>query len=194
MTFRNWMAPALFTVSAVLGLAFLAMGTTAWAQDSGFELHAHGKITASDIGLPAYPGAQLYKDAHESDPTADLGFTFGDVHFRLLAVKYATRDSADKILDFYRKPLSRYGEVLECNHGKPVGRLQRTASGLTCDGGQGDQVHVYGNVNSSDDVELRAGTPHKFRIVGVNSPQDGQTRFGLVYVELPRDQSSNHSD
>ncbi|MFP5235574.1 MAG: hypothetical protein ACLGSD_06705 [Acidobacteriota bacterium] len=193
MTFSNRMVPC-FVAIVSFGLGSLAMGTTARAQDSGIELHAHGKISAADIGLPAYPGAKLFKDAHESDPTADLGFSFGDVHFRLLVAKYATGDAGNKVLDFYRKPLSRYGEVLECDHGKPVGRLQRTTSGLTCDSGQGEQGHLNVNGNSSDDVELRAGTPHKFRIVGIDSHTGGQTQFGLVYVELPRDTSSNHPD
>lgn len=193
MKHGNRIVPCVIALAS-LGLLAPATGTTAWAQDSGFELHAHGKITASDIGLPVYPGAQLFKDSDESDPTADLGFTFGDVHFRLLVARYSTGASAEKVLNFYRKPLSRYGEVLECDHGKPVGRLQRTASGLTCDSGQGHQGHVNADGNSSDDVELRAGTPQKFRIVGIESQQDGQTQFGLVYMELPKDQSSDHSD
>lgn len=193
MALRNRMVPCAFMLAASLGLVLLSMGTTARAQESGFELHAHGKITASDIGLPAYPGAWLFKE-HDNDSSADLGFTFGDTHFRLLVANYATGDSTEKVLNFYRKPLSRYGEVLECDHGKPVGRLQRTASGLTCDGGQGDKTQLYGNVNSSDDLELRAGTPHKFRIVGIDSHDSGQTHFGLVYVELPRDQGLNHPD
>lgn len=193
MPFRQRMLPRSLVFASSLGLALLSIGTNARAQDSGFEMHAHGKITARDIGLPAYPGAQLFKEK-ESDPTVDLGFTFGDTHFRILAAKYTSSDTSQRILDFYRKPLSRYGEVLECDHGKPVGKLQSTASGLTCDGGKGDKSQLYGNVDSSDDLELRAGTPHKFRIVGLSPQKDGQTHFGLVYVELPQDRSSNHSD
>jgi len=35
-------------------------------------------------------------------------------------------------LAFYRKPLSRYGEVLECDQSKPVGSHIVTRDGLTC--------------------------------------------------------------
>ncbi len=52
-----------------------------------------------------------------------MGYTFGDSQFRLIAANYATADSADQVLSFYRKPLSHYGEVLECNSGKPVGKV-----------------------------------------------------------------------
>jgi hypothetical protein len=41
--------------------------------------------------------------------------------FRLLVASYLTSDSPAKILEFYRKPLAHYGEVLECYKGKPVG-------------------------------------------------------------------------
>ena len=122
----------------------------------------------------------------------------GAFNFQLKVVKYVTLDSPDKVLAFYRKPLSRYGEVLECDHGKPVGTLTATRSGLTCSdqkGGKGDgktdgKIEINGTA-SSDDHELRAGSPRQFRIVAVehaqDKSQDKSTRFGLVYLELPKD-------
>ncbi len=59
----------------------------AFAQSSGrIELHANRNVTAASIGLPDYPGARSYQKA-SNDSTADLGFTFGDFHFRLLVSK-----------------------------------------------------------------------------------------------------------
>jgi len=44
-------------------------------------------------------------------------------------------------------------------------------------------------VNGSDsDHELRAGTPEQFRIVGVDSIENGKTKFGLVAAVLPKDE------
>jgi hypothetical protein len=166
----------------VLSAAILLVGSAVSSgQDSGVNLalHANSHTRAADIGLPTYPGATLYKE--DGDSGADLGLTAGDFHFSLLAVKYVTSDSASRVLAFYRKPLSRYGEVLECDQGKPVGALTVTRSGLTC----GEVEN--GDTNSSDDHEIRAGSPHQYRIVGIDDSHPGSTRFGLVYLELPKD-------
>ena len=174
--------PALAVV--ILFANFLFLGSAASVgQNSGVNLalHANSHASAADIGLPAYPGATLYKDT-DNDSGADLGLTLNDLHFSLLAVNYVTSDSPDKVLAFYRKPLSRYGEVLECDHGKPMGNLTVTRSGLTCG-------HVQVNTDSSTDREIRAGSPQKYRIVGIDASQPGSTRFGLVYLDLPKDSS-----
>jgi hypothetical protein len=177
-----------FSLPLCLALAaFVAGSAVCFAQDSDFNLNAHANshATAEKVGLPVYPGATIYKD--KDDSSADLGLAFNGFHFSLLAVKYVTGDSAGKVLEFYRKPLSHYGEVLECVHGKPVGERSRTSSGLTCSSEQGDHVQVNGSPDSSSDHELRAGTPLRFRIVGIDSTDGGNTRFGLVYLELPKD-------
>lgn len=179
----------------LLATAFAFASHSATGQNSGggVELHAKGDVTAADVGLPAYPGAALYKKPGADSSTVDMGFTFGDVHFRIVAAEYVSADSAARILDFYRKPMARYGEVLECDHGKPVGAEKATRGGLTCSDGQ-DQVQVNDGTNSSTDHELRAGTPHKFRIVGIGDKQDTSIHFGLVYVELPKDGDGKKSD
>ncbi len=172
--------PAVVLSAAVI----LFCGSAAsFAQDSdvNLALHANSHASAASVGLPVYPGATLYKDAGNNS-AADLGLTAGDFHFSLMAVNYLTSDSPAKVLAFYRKPLSRYGEVLECDQGKPVGALTVTRSGLTC-----GHEQVGGNTNSSTDHELRAGTLHQYRIVGIDEAHSGSTRFGLVYLELPKD-------
>jgi hypothetical protein len=176
----------LFSSVPLLAAVFLfSAGGTSRAQNSGVDLalHANSNASAVKIGLPAYPGAAFYKDA-DNDSAADLGLTINEFHFTLLAANYETGDSPEKVLSFYRKPLSRYGEVLECNQGSPTGSLKVTRSGLTCGQGQGN-----GNTNSSTGHELRAGSPNQFRIVGIDESHPGATRFGLVYLELPKESS-----
>ena len=172
---------------AFLGALLLA-GIRAHSQNSGggFELHVNGNITASDVGLPVYPGSKLFKNP-DNDQAIDMGFTLGDTHFRLVAANYLSNDSPAQIFDFYRQPLERYGDVLECDHGKPVGALKVARSGLTCSTQSKGHVSVQGNVDSSDDRELRAGTPEKIHIVGIGEKQGNGIHFGLVYVELPKD-------
>ena len=160
------------------------------AQNSSLDvdLHANSHATAQQIGLPVYPGATLSKDK-DNDAAADLGLIFNSFHFSLQVVKYATTSSPQQVLDFYRKPLSRYGEVLECDHGKPVGPLTVTRSGLTCSTKNG-HADVKAT-NDADGHELRAGTPLRYRIVGIDSTEPGKTRFALVSLELPKDSGSD---
>jgi hypothetical protein len=77
-------------------------------------------------------------------------------------------------------PLARYGDVLECDHGKPVGALKVARSGLTCSNKQDGHVQVQGNVDLSSDHDLRAGTPQKVHIVGIGERQGSGIHFGLV--------------
>jgi len=180
--------------AASLGAVILAGCISCPAQDSGFnlDLHANSNVTAKDIGLPVYPGATPWKDK-DNDSAANLGFGLNAFHFTLLAASYGTSDSAARVLDYYRKPLSRYGEVLECYKGKPIGALTVTHSGLTCSSNEKGHLTVNSE-DSSSNHELRAGTPLRFRIVGISDSQAGKTRFGLVYLELPKDSGSDSKD
>jgi hypothetical protein len=150
------------------------------------ELHANKNARATEIGLPAYPGATLAIEK-DNDNSADLGFTFGDTHFRIMIAKYVTSDSPDQVLAFYRKPLSRYGEVLECSHDKPVGDLTVARSGLTCSEQKDGGLTVSDHEVSTSGHELRAGTPHQFRIVSIDEAHPQSTRFWLLFIELPKD-------
>ena len=174
---------------AVVANIVLCGGTAVLAQSSGnIELHANKNVTAASIGLPEFPGARSFHGAHD-DSTADLGLTFGDFHFRLLVSRYVTRASPQQVLEFYRKPLARYGEVLECDHGLAVGSLKVASSGLTCSDTQGHHSHSSGE--SSDSHELRSGTPRHFRMVGIDDGDSDETHFSLLLLELPKDSGEN---
>jgi hypothetical protein len=56
-------------------------------------------------------------------------------------------------LAFYRKPISRYGEVLECDHGKPVGSHSVTRNGLTGSDEHDGRTPTNVSANSSSDHE-----------------------------------------
>ncbi len=157
-----------------------------FAQNSDFNLdvHANSHATAEAIGLPSYPGAIPFKGKEGDSASADLGFLVNSFHISIKVASFVTTDSPQRVLEFYRKPLSKFGEVLECDRGKPVGSLTVTKSGLTC----GDQQNGHLTVNGSDsDHELRAGTPEQFRVVGIDRVENGKTKFGLVALVLPKD-------
>ncbi|HTU51276.1 MAG TPA: hypothetical protein VMF56_11810 [Acidobacteriaceae bacterium] len=163
-------------------------------KDSDFNLalHANTHVTAADIGLPEYPGATPYKNPNDkdSDSAVDLGFSFGNIHFLVKAASYVTPNSPAQVLAFYRKPLSHYGQVLECDHGKPVGPLTVTRTGLTCSDDAGINSDSKGD--SSSGHELRAGRPTRYRLVGIDESHSGSTRFGIAYIEMPKDGDGNN--
>lgn len=148
------------------------------------------QTTASDVGLPMYPGATLYQD--KDSHSANMNMSFGKFHLKVLVVSYQTPDPADKVFAFYRKAMAQYGDVLECDHGRPVGKLTVTSSGLTCSDDEHGKGHPKVNIDTgsanvnNDSHQLRAGSPRAFRVMEVDDAHPGFTKFGLVYLELPR--------
>ena len=102
--------------------------------------------------------------------------------------RYETNASADQVIDFYRKALARYGDVLECEHGQPVGEPKATKGGLTCADSRGSHSHVHADYDSSR--QLRSGTRERFRVVALEPSDAGDTHFTLVYLEVPKDDDS----
>jgi hypothetical protein len=155
-----------------------------------------GQTTAADVGLPAYPGAQLVNgdDNHKS---ADVRMGFGDWEMRVQVASYSTADSEDKVGAFYRKALSSYGDVIACRDGSAVGGETKTSEGLTCsDHGHAhvsvdDQGEKYGYQPEHGGLELKAGSEPHQHIVAFEHGQAGQTRFALVALDLPGAGSGN---
>lgn len=166
----------------------LSSAAPALAQRSGsyLELHAGKHATATMIGLPDYPGARSYSES-SNDSSADVGFTFGDIHFRLLISKYITSASPAQVLAFYHKPLARYGEVLDCENGEAVGPVKVAKGGLTC---SDDAGHHSGSDDQRSTNEIRSGAPERYRIVAIDGTRRDSTRFSLVLIEVPRKTAS----
>jgi hypothetical protein len=145
------------------------------------------QTSASDLGLPAYPGAKQIAD-DDKHKSADVHLGFGEWELRVRAVSYGSSDSQDKVAAFYKKALGRYGDVITCQGHSPVGTPTTTSEGLTCtDDGNGNGVKIdhkdYGT--SDDSLELKAGSKRHQHIVGFEDPKDGQTRFAMVALDLP---------
>lgn len=156
------------------------------------------QVSAADLGLPVYPGAEAVKgdDEHKS---ADVHLGFGEWQLRVRAVTYATPDGEDKVTAFYKKALGRYGDVITCQGNTPVGTPTTTSEGLTCeDDKKGGHVQIdhedYGVGKHS--LELKAGSRRHQHIVGFEKPKDGKIIFALVALDLPAavDGGSEHSD
>jgi hypothetical protein len=158
------------------------------------------QTTAADLGLPVYPGAQIVKN--DNDKSADVHMGFGEWELRVKVVKYSSADSQDKVVAFYKKALGRYGDVISCQDGKPVGTPTTTTEGLGCSDDTHANVnvstdgHSYGYHSNGTGFELKAGSKRHQHIVGFESSGPGQTRFSLVALDLPAgtDESKDKSD
>jgi hypothetical protein len=146
------------------------------------------QTTAADLGLPVYPGAQIVTDK-DNDKSADVHMGFGEWELRVKVVNYSTPDSQDKVEAFYKKALGRYGDVLTCQNNAPVETPTQTAEGLTCadDNGRhhGVRVETGSYKTGNGGLELKAGSERHQHIVGFEAPENGQTRFALVALDLP---------
>lgn len=146
------------------------------------------QTSATDLGLPAYPGAQMVKDK-DNNQSADVHMGFGEWQLRVRAVSYETADSRDKVVAFYKKALARYGDVLTCQGNAPVGTPTVTAEGLSCSD-EGKQAKFKFNnkengVDLNGKLNLKAGSKRHQHIVGFEDTTTGRTRFAMVALDLP---------
>lgn len=150
------------------------------------------QITAADLGLPVYPGAEIVKDK-QHDKSADVNMGFGEWSLRVRAVNYSTADSQDKVTAFYKKALGRYGDVITCQGNAPVGTPIATTEGLTCtDEGHHGNVQVNGkDFSMHEGFQLKAGSKRHQHILGFEDSVEGKTRFALVALDLPASVSGN---
>jgi hypothetical protein len=199
-----------------LSAAALGIGLTAMLGLSGCRVHvdkdANGKektvqvdtpfggvhvntdqTTASDLGLPVYPGAEPVRD-DDKHKSADVHLGFGEWQLRVKAVSYGTPDSQEKVAAFYKKALTRFGDVITCKGNSPVGTPVVTHEGLTCeDNGKNGKVKIDDS-DFKQDYQLKAGSKRHQHIVGFEDEKGGETRFSLVALDLPGNFGNDDDD
>jgi len=148
------------------------------------QVKTNDSADVNAIGLSIYPGSVPSKDnKNDDDNSADVNMSFGDFHLGVKAAGFQTQDPTDKVIAFYRKDMSRYGDVIECRGDHPVGTPTRTSQGLTCEDDD-NHKHVHSSTSFKDGIELRAGSEARRHIVGIDT-KDGATHIGLVMLNLP---------
>jgi len=142
------------------------------------------QTSAADLGLPLYPGAEPVTD-DDKHKSADVHLGFGEWQLRVKAVSYSTPDSQDKVAAFYKKALTRFGDVITCQGNSPVGTPTVTHEGLTCeDNGKNNKVKLDDS-DFRQDFQLKAGSKRHQHIVGFEDSKSGMTHFALVALDLP---------
>jgi hypothetical protein len=147
----------------------------------GMEVKTNDATALENLGMPTYPGAVLVKKDKDSG-SADVNLSFGKFQLRVKALSYRTADSSDKVSAFYRNALARYGDVLQCVNGRPVGTPTQTSGGLTCD--KDKDNHIMVDEDMSGKMELKAGSKQHQHLVAIN-PEGSATKFALIALDLP---------
>jgi hypothetical protein len=138
-------------------------------------IHVSEEATASDIGLPVYPGARLKPDISDHDnKSANVDISGFGYSLKVVALQYDSDDAPSKIVAFYDDQLKRFGNVLVCHTSgfdmnADVKGLDNGPHELTCQG------------SSGSNIELKVGTKENQHIVAVQPEGKGST-FSLVYV------------
>ena len=142
-------------------------------------IHVSEDASARDIGLPIYPGAkQKEKDASGDNKNANVNISGPGFAVRVIAIDYVSTDSQQKVVDYYKDQLKKYGSVVQCNTGGHVGKIDVDKHGDSKD----DNAPVS---CESDDrgktIELKVGVRSNQRVVAVEPDGTGSS-FALVYV------------
>ncbi len=152
------------------------------AEGFNASMSITGKAAAEETGLAPYPGAVPLpsRKGNQGDrEAANVQFSLGSYGLKVVAVKLKSDDPRERIAEFYRRELARYGAVLDCMGAEPGEVPTREARGgrkskeLTCDGDR-----AKGNR-----WVLKAGTRANQRVVSIEPKGDG-VHIALVHVEM----------
>ncbi len=137
----------------------------------GMHVETNEQAKAQDTGLPVYPGArEAAPDDHDNTSKANVNLGFAGFGLKVVAAKYETDDSADKLKDFYRKALSKYGDVVECK------------GDLDLDVGKEGKVKCKNSSSEPDKYEMGVGKGDVQHMVSIR-PKTKSTQFALIYVQ-----------
>jgi len=159
----------------VMTSAALAQQTS---NDDDFHagIHITDKATATQTGLPYYPGSVRRRDSDNESPGFSMGLAFGSFGVKVVAIKYTSSDPSAKVLEFYRSALAQYGPVLDCSKSAPTKEETKGEDPVTCDD---DDV-------KRGQVTLKVGLDDNQRAVSVKQV-GSDTHFELVRVRVKGD-------
>jgi hypothetical protein len=143
-------------------------------------IHVNKNADIADVGLPVYPGARRKeKSENGEEKSANVNISAGKYGLRVVAIEYLSDDPPEKLIDYYKGQLKKFGNVLECHtshHGSEVNAhygKDNDTDALKCDD------------NGGKVVELKVGTKQNQHIVSIEPADSGKgTDFGLVYVQI----------
>ena len=137
-------------------------------------LKVRTEVDPKEIGLPIYAGARRVPDQGHDSSSANVTLGLPGFGMKVIAAKFESDDSSDKVLEFYRKELKTFGSVTECKgdidlKGDPGNQEVTCKEGLTSE--------------IRNKVELVVGKGSSHRIVSVE-PRGSGCKFALVYLQM----------
>jgi hypothetical protein len=142
------------------------------------DVHIGADADAKKVGVPLYPGARVApKDGDNNNDPANLSILTEAFGVKLIVANYISDDAPDKVLNYYRDKLKKYGKVLECRAEKQDVSVHDDDK----DSGKGKELKC--DQNSGPVTELKVGTEDNQRVVAVEPGQSSKgSKFSLVYV------------
>jgi len=169
-----------FGMLVMMAPASARAGLSGGQQDqSSAGVMVSKQAAAKDVGLPAYPGARAHKDEKGDSPSVQMGIWGDTFGFKLAVMKMESNDGPEKIAEFYKKALARYGTVLDCSN--PAQKANAKDKG-----GSSNKLECDDDKPEKGGLVFKAGTKEKQHVVGIQPNGQGST-FQLVYVEARGD-------
>ena len=131
-------------------------------------LKVRTEVDPKEIGLPVYAGARRVADEGHDSSSANVTLGIPGFGLKVIAAKFESDDSSDKVLEFYRKEMKTYGSVTECRGDIDL-KGDPGSQEVTCKEGIGAEMRTK--------VELAVGSGASHRIVSVE-PRSEERRVG----------------
>jgi hypothetical protein len=161
---------------ALMFASAASAGAPGGAQDEdGAGLTFSKQASSKEVGLPVYSGAKPHKDEKDDSPSVQMGIWGSAFGFKLAVMKLESNDAPEKIAEFYKKALAKYGTVLNCSEPSQKPSV-KGSNKLEC----GDDKPEKGG------LLFKAGTKEKQHLVAIQANGQGSL-FQLVYVEARGD-------
>jgi hypothetical protein len=157
-----------------LGIFFLLPSPIPAQDQKGAGATIAADADAKDLGLPLYPGARRHKDKDDDSPAANLGLWGAGSGFKLAVLKMESDDSPDKIANYYKKALAKYGKVLDCSH--PTSTDANSAKSSSA-----KQIICGDDKPDKGGLLFKSGTKEQQHIVAIQPDAHGSL-FQLVYL------------
>jgi hypothetical protein len=174
-------------VMALMPAASAGAGIVEEQQDqSGAGVMLSKQATAKDVGLPVYPGAKPHKDEKDDSGAVQMGIWGSTFGFKLAVMKMESNDAPEKIAEFYKKALAKYGTVLNCSDASQKASAKDK-------GGASNKLECDDDKPEKGGLLFKAGTKEKQHVVGIQ-PNGQGTVFQLVYVEARGEDKEKKAD
>jgi hypothetical protein len=142
------------------------------------DLHVSEKADVRDTGLTPYPGAkEKPKENNDDTKQANVNISGPGFSVKVVAIEYASSDPPQKLVDFYKNDMKKYGNVIECHTSKHDGNVNMHSK----DGDKGDEPVTCEGNDGGKTVELKVGTRSNQHVVSIE-PDGSGSNFALVFV------------